>query len=352
MSGIGIHSVYPLKQFRVTNGPLVDVRSPSEFSQGHYPGSINLPLFSDEERKEVGKTYKKAGREKAILLGLKYTGPKMERLASSLLKIARTEGITTKGNHPNQIRIYCWRGGMRSSSMAWLAELIDLNPILLNGGYKSYRNWALEQFGKSFSLKLIGGRTGTGKTDLLIALEKQGEAVIDLEGVANHRGSSFGGFGLPKQPTSEQFENLLAEELQKCIDKQATKIWLEDESANLGLCRIPHLLFQQMKKAPILEITRTEKERIEKLVEVYSHFGKHSLEEATLRIARRLGPQRTSRAIASIHEEDWAEACKEIINYYDRCYDHQLDNAPSRISINVSGLNPTKAAKKLLLETI
>ncbi len=350
MSGLGIQSIFPLNEFRRASGPLVDVRSPSEFSQGHFPGAINLPLFSDEERKEVGKTYKRIGREKAILLGLRYTGPKIEKLANSLIKISKEGYVGSNKKLNPSIRLYCWRGGMRSSSLAWLAELADLNPILLEGGYKSYRRWVLAQFEKEFLLRVVGGRTGSGKTELLIALAEKKEAVIDLEDLANHRGSSFGGLGLPNQPTSEQFENLLAEELHGLLNKQPKPIWIEDESANLGLCRIPHSLFVQIKKAPVFEITRSENERIENLVKVYGQYEKKLLEESTERISRRLGPQRTKKAKEEIAKGNLANACKEIISYYDRCYDHQLENATTRICIDVSGLNPSNAADKLLLQ--
>ena len=216
MSGMGEDHSTSIEQLRQLRGPLIDVRSPSEFDKGHWPGAVNLPLFSDDERAAIGTSYKQDGRLKAIHLGLRVTGPKMAALAEQLDQYRGTE----------QLRLYCWRGGMRSASMAWLAQQIDLNPLLLEGGYKAYRHWAQSRFDQEWPLRIMGGRTGTGKTDLLLALQNKGVAVLDLEGLANHRGSSFGGLGLPAQPSTEHYENLLAEVLDQHRQQGARSIWL------------------------------------------------------------------------------------------------------------------------------
>lgn len=351
MSGMGAKSHYSIDKFRASFGPVVDVRSPSEYEQGHFPGAINLPLFNDAERHAVGITYKQEGRDSAIQVGLNYAGPKISTLAKELKKLSNQQ--TPKKSFTNSqdhLRIYCWRGGMRSSSIHWLAELLDLNPILLEGGYKSYRNWVLQQFKKEWPLKLLGGRTGTGKTDLLLELSKRGIGIVDLEGLANHRGSSFGGLGLPKQPTCEHYENLIAEALHNCCEISAKSIWIEAESSNLGRCRIPHPLFKQMQEASVLEILRSKDERIAQLVEVYGHHGSKSLEEATKRISRRLGPQRTREALDAIALEDWGKACKAMLDYYDRCYEHELTRVINRQKVDLTGLSNLEATEKLLKE--
>ena len=168
MSGMGIARSVTVEELREQSGPLIDVRSPSEFARGPWPGAWNLPLFDDDERASVGTAYKRQGRRRAVQLGLEITGPKLADLATKLDSVA--------GGAPP--RIYCWRGGMRSASIAWLAEQIDLKPLLLKGGYKRYRHWVLEQFGRPWPLRLLGGRTGTGKTDLLLALEQRGVAMV------------------------------------------------------------------------------------------------------------------------------------------------------------------------------
>ena len=338
MSGMGDSHAISIEQLRKVGGPLVDVRSPGEYAQGHWPGAINIPLFSDAERAEVGTTYKREGRLPAIHLGLAMTGPKLSHLAKELDKL-RNQGDP---------RIYCWRGGMRSASVAWLAEQIDLKPTRLDGGYKSYRRWVLSRFDQPFPLRVMGGRTGTGKTDLLLALEQRGVAVIDLEGLAHHRGSSFGGLGLPPQPSTEHYENKLAEVLDRHQLAQARSIWLEAESIQVGRCRIPKGLFAQMQQAPVLEIQRNLDERVKQLVQVYGHQGGELLADATQRISRRLGPQRTAEALKAIEQSDWSQACRAMLDYYDRCYDHELKRSAGRISIDLSGQDPDQAADKLI----
>ena len=327
--------------FRQASGPLVDVRSPGEFHQGHWPGAINLPLFSDEQRAEVGTTYKKNGRAQAIDLGLELVGPALASMSRQLKKIA---------GGSEHLRIYCWRGGMRSNSVAWLAGLVDLKPLVLEGGYKSYRRWALEQFGRPWPVKLIGGRTGSGKTDLLLAMAAREVAVVDLEGLAHHRGSSFGGLGLPDQPSTEHYENRLAEALDGHRQSGATEIWLEAESAQVGRCRIPRDLFVQMQATEVLEVRRSLEERVNQLVEVYGHQGSEALADATHRISRRLGPQRTRQALDAIACADWHGASRAMLDYYDRCYDHELERAVERRTVSIEGLSPDQAADHLLSE--
>ena len=327
-----------IQELRSHPGPLVDVRSPGEFAKGHWPGATNIPLFSDEERAAVGTTYKQQGRLPAVHLGLSITGPKLASHAQEL------EKIRDRGNP----RIYCWRGGMRSASMAWLAEQIDLSPVLLNGGYKSYRRWAQDQFMRPWPIRVLGGRTGTGKTDLLLAMERKGIAILDLEGVAHHRGSSFGGLGLPPQPSTEHYENLLAEGLDRHRMASAEEIWVEAESIQVGRCRIPKPFFDQMQQAPVLEIQRSLHERVKQLVTVYGHQGGGALAEATERISRRLGPQRTRQALEAISRSDWSEACRATLDYYDRCYDRELERSPLRNRIDLDGLNPDQAADRLI----
>ena len=211
-------------------GALVDVRSPSEFAKAHWPGAVNLPLFDDEGRAEVGTLYKQQGRQQAIQRGLELVGPKLAAMGQQLQQIAQQE--------PGGLRIYCWRGGMRSGSVAWLASTLDLEVVALEGGYKSFRRWVLGQFERPWPVQLLGGGTGCGKTDVLHALAQQGGAMVDLEGLAHHRGSSFGGLGQPEQPSTEMFENELAQAL--VAQEGQAPLWLEAESVQIGRCRLPN----------------------------------------------------------------------------------------------------------------
>jgi tRNA 2-selenouridine synthase len=328
----------PIDAFLARGGALIDVRTPAEFRQGHIPGAANLPLFSDAERAEVGTLYKQQGRQAAVLRGLALVGPRMEALAAALVASSeRSAGAP--------LRLHCWRGGMRSGSVAWLAQQLELPVLLLEGGYKSYRRWVLELFDQPWPLRLLGGRTGCGKTELLLALRERGAAVVDLEGLAHHRGSSFGGLGLPEQPSSEHYENQLAAALAPLAG--AEQIWLEAESAMVGRCRIPAGLWRQMKAAPVLAVQRPLTERVAHLVEIYGAQDPLALAEATRRIAKRLGPQRTALALEAIERGDWATACRQMLDYYDRCYDHDLDGHACS-AVDLGGLAAPEAARQLI----
>lgn len=181
---------------------VIDVRSESEFAQGHIPGAINIPLFNDVERARVGTLYKQVSPEAAMKEGLIIAGQKMVDLAEAGKKASRR---TSK-----KLLIHCWRGGKRSEAIEWLFRFTGLEVYRLTGGYKSFRQEAEAFFQKnSFRLNVLGGYTGAGKTEMLKALYHQGAQIIDLEGLANHKGSAFGGIGEAEQPSTEQFQNEL-----------------------------------------------------------------------------------------------------------------------------------------------
>ncbi len=311
-----------LEKFRSFKGPLIDVRSPSEYYKGHMPNSINIPLFDNDERAIIGTFYKKEGRKKAVIEGLQFLEKKIEFLLDNLfMYIDSFKTIPNKNNNELFIRIYCSRGGMRSQSIAWLLEKYKLNPITLDGGYKIYRRWVLDSFSKKLNIVVIGGKTGTGKTRLLSLLEKYKYQTIDLEGFACHRGSTFGGLGMKEQPSNEKFENIIAEKINSF--KFSNNIFVEAESANIGKCKIPHEFFNQMKHSRRIEILRSESNRLDELINTYSVFKKEELQESVLRIKKRLGPQRTKIALESINKEKWDLVCKSVLDYYDRCYEYE-----------------------------
>ena len=159
--------------------PLIDVRSPGEYAQGHIPGALSLPLFTDDERKQVGTTYKKVGPKQAFQLGLELVGPKMSHFVQEGEKLSRN----------GQVKLYCWRGGQRSQSMGWLLQQAGLQVMVLRGGYRTYRQQALKELAEPAKLVVIGGHTGSGKTEVLKRLRQRGEQVLGLEGMAHHYGS-------------------------------------------------------------------------------------------------------------------------------------------------------------------
>ena len=346
MSEKPTNSSYPVTDFRNLTSPIIDVRSPSEYYQGHWPGAVNIPLFSDSERETIGKSYKKESRLKAILQGLKSTIPNVKNLLEIILQISTEEGKN------KSLRIYCWRGGMRSSAFAWLARTIGIKTYLLKGGYKNYRKWVLNQFEADLPIRLLGGKTGTRKTDLLNYINEENIHVIDLEGIANHRGSSFGSLGMKEQPSTQQFENILAESLDSFQKNSAMEIWLEAESSNLGKCRIPNSLYTKMKKAPIVEIIKDKDERIKNLVGVYSQNSQTELNNAVNRISKRLGPQRTKEALTAIKRKEWSKACESMLDYYDKCYEYELKKTTNINSINLSGLSLKSSLNKIFNENL
>ncbi len=312
-----------LEKFRQFNGPLIDVRSPGEYYKGHMPNSINIPLFDNEERSILGIVYKNNGREKAVIKGLEFLAIKIENIINKLFEVIndyKLKSYNSQFNDPT-LKIYCARGGMRSQSICWLLEKYNYRSVTLNNGYKSYRKWTLDSFNQEWEIVVMGGKTGTGKTRILKLLRDNNYQIIDLEGLASHRGSTFGGLGMTAQPSNEQFENMLAEELKGFIKNK--KIFIEAESANIGKCKIPHEFFSQMKTADRIEIKKSESNRIDELIKTYSIFEEKDLIEAVLRIKKRLGPQRTTIAIESIKNKDWQSVCKSVLEYYDKCYEYE-----------------------------
>jgi tRNA 2-selenouridine synthase len=287
----------------------VDVRSPGEFLSGHIPGAINMPLFTNEERADVGTIYKQSGNQVAVLRGLEYVGPKMADFVRQARKMAPD----------GQILVHCWRGGMRSGSMAWLFETSGLKTGVLKGGYKSFRNHVLESFAKKLDFHVVGGETGSGKTEILQALAKKGEQIIDLEELAHHRGSSFGSIGQEMQPRPEQFENDLFEALQKI--EPTRRIWIEDESRSIGRVFIPRPIWEMKIAAPCYRVRLPFEIRVQRLVKDYGQFPKEILAEAVLRIQKRLGGLATKQAIESLENGDLAETARITLRYYDKAYD-------------------------------
>jgi tRNA 2-selenouridine synthase len=287
--------------------PLLDTRSPSEYASGHIPGAVSFPLFDDGERAAVGTTYKQQGNKNAIKAGLDFIGPKMRGF------IEKAETLGSK-----HLVMHCWRGGMRSQSLAWLLDLYGFEVEVLEGGYKAYRNALMAFFNTPLPLRVLSGPTGSMKTFILHEMQRQGAQVVDLEGLARHMGSSFGNVMCNSQPTTEQFQNDVFEAFLK-LDTDRP-IWLEDESFSIGRVKFPEPLFVQKQQAPVLHITLPRHRRIQVLVEQYGRLEHEKLVEATEGIARRLGGANTSQAITLIRAGRLSEAVDIILEYYDAAY--------------------------------
>ena len=318
--------------------PIIDVRSPKEFAQGHIPGAHNLPLFSDAERALVGTCYKQKGKEPAIKLGLEIVGLKMTSFVEDAAKMAPGK----------KIMLHCWRGGMRSSCMAWLLELTGFQVAILKGGYKAYRNYVLSVFQKDFKLKVLGGRTGSGKTHLLQLVQDKGKQIIDLEAIAHHKGSAFGKIGFAAQPTSEQFENDLARKLQM-LDLQH-EIWIEDESKGIGRCFIPLNFLQTMRTSPLFVIKISDQKRIENLLKDYGDAPNEELAEPIKNLEKRLGNEKMKEALQFLDEGKLDEVACIMLYYYDKTYDYALTQKDTKeiYRLDCENLNENQIIEKLL----
>jgi tRNA 2-selenouridine synthase len=303
--------------------PVTDVRSPSEFSHGHIPGAINIPLFNDAERAEVGTRYKLKGRIDAIIKGLELTGPSMHSKLEQALQIAAG----------GRLLVHCWRGGMRSEAMAWLFSLGGIETVLLEGGYKSYRHLVLEYLSENWKMFVLGGLTGSGKTQILKYLREEGRQVIDLEGMANHKGSAFGSLGQKPQPSSEHFANILYSRWKELDPDQP--VWLEDESRNIGSVFMPDSFYTNMQLNPAIVLLMDIKTRLPRLLEEYSCYGIDELETSVMRISKRLGGDRAQEAIEAIRRRDFARAIEITLQYYDKAYLYGLKRKETKEIIYV-----------------
>jgi tRNA 2-selenouridine synthase len=311
---------------------ILDVRSPSEFNHAHIPGAASLPLFDDAQRAIVGTTYKKQSREEAIKIALPFFGDKMKSMIETVEKYC-LDFEKTKGQKP-MLLVHCWRGGMRSAAVAWLLDLYGFKVIQLQGGYKTYRNWVIEKYTQAHTLHILGGYTGSGKTETLKQLAVNGKAFVDLEGLANHKGSSFGALGQAQQPSQEMFENLLSQSLYE-QEKIAATIWVEDESQRIGTVMIPTAFFDQIKKSTCHFIRIPFEERLDFIVANYGIYNKEALIAATIRIQKRLGGLETKNTIAAIEAGDFKNAFAILLKYYDKWYDKFSKKEKNNTLINI-----------------
>ena len=300
--------------------PFLDVRTPDEFQKGHITGALNLPLFETHERDTIGKMYKEQGRNAAILKGLEMSYGKVEKFVVTGKELAKN----------NKLLLHCWRGGMRSASLAWLFDTTGIESWVLTGGYKAYRRYVLKCLKHPYNLVIIGGMTGSGKTDILLTLKEMGFQVLDLEALAHHKGSVFGALGEEAQNSNEQFENDIFTFLASFDPKKP--VWVEDESQNIGRNLIPSGFFKQILNSQLICIDADIQTRINRLVRDYATFSAESLEICIKKISRRLGGLATKSAIESLEKHDFSKVAELMLDYYDKTYSYSLNKRdPSKV---------------------
>lgn len=294
-------------------GVLLDTRSPAEYEKGHLPGALCFPLFENDERAEIGTLYKRKGRDVAVMRGLEIIGPKMARMAQSAAELANGQTVY----------LYCWRGGMRSHSMGWLLETAGMNVQVLEGGYKAFRREVQGKLASDYPLLVLGGYTGSAKTQILQLMKKAGAQVIDLEALAQHKGSAFGNLEDEPQPHTEHFANLVWSELRSFNPDRP--VWVEDESRSIGTVYLDDGLYQKMHSAPLVMLERSRTERAAFLAEDYGAINPELLIYGVEKITKRLGGQHAKAAIAHIQEGELTEAAKILLTYYDKAYQHNMN---------------------------
>lgn len=319
---------------------IIDVRSPGEFARGHIPGAVNIPLFTDEERARVGTLYKQSGKEPAMEEGLKIAGVKFNEYLH-LLKQARSDQPAI---------IHCWRGGKRSEAMQWLFNFNGWQVSRLHGGYKSYRQSLYDFFTNTpFQLKILGGPTGSGKTEVLYELQKRGEQIIDLEKIASHKGSAFGAIGENPQLTNEQFENNLYEAFLQ-LDT-SVPIWLENESRHIGTNHIPEPLWKKMRSSTLYSIDVPVEIRIDRILKYYGTEQEvERLKYAFEKIKKRLGGLDHQLAFKALENNDLRTAALIALKYYDKAYTYQLEAWPAERVIAIDQCDDVSSIAENLIE--
>jgi tRNA 2-selenouridine synthase len=298
--------------------PVIDVRSPGEFSKGHIPGAFNLPLFDNEERAMIGTLYVQSGRDIAIKEGMELVGRKFSRFIGEIERLVPGK----------EMLLHCWRGGMRSESLAWFFEKLGYKVTLLEGGYKSYRRFIRQEFSKPVKIILIGGMTGSGKTELLNRIGV-GEQTIDLEAMASHKGSSFGHLGQDQQPSTEQFENDLFASWNS-IDP-GRLLWLEHESKQIGKIFLPDPFYAAMLNGILLKINLPVHIRVQRLVKEYACFDLSLLQEVVVHLKQNMGTLQSKLAMEALSRNDFETVAGILLEYYDKTYENALKNKPVRV---------------------
>lgn len=318
--------------------PSVDVRSEGEYAEGHIRGVANIPILNNEERKAVGTDYKQKGQKEAIKTGFRLVGPRIESIVNEAEKLADGK----------ELLVHCWRGGMRSNNFCQFIGMAGIKSHQLMGGYKTYRQRAVESFAAPLKLLVIGGKTGSGKSEVLRQLKQEGEQILDLEVLANHKGSVFGGLMLGAQPTTEQFQNELFEEILN-LDL-SKRIWVEDESIAIGKIFLPEPFWRSLRNAPVFRIDVAKDVRINRLVNEYGHADKQEFLHAMQKITRKLGGQHFNAAKEKWLADDVASSIDILLNYYDRAYANGLENREHIISpaIGWDGVDAGICARDLI----
>jgi len=327
------------ESLKLKNSIYIDARTEAEYQEATIPGAVNIELLNHEERKIIGTIYKQQSPKKAKLKGVELVSPKIPDLIAEVNQLAQ--------NYDNLI-IFCSRGGLRSKSLAEFSDLAGIEVYRLEGGYKHYRHYIMDKLADykfKGKISVLHGNTGVGKTYILKEMEKLGANIIDLEGIANHRGSAFGSIGLQEPYNQKYFESLLWEELKE-KDNKGEVIFVEAESRRVGHSVIPEFFHQNMKAGDDLLITASMKKRVENIyleyikdIESNQHeFVERVLESLTAikkYIIKKAGKSSYFKLLEMAEAAKFKELTKLLLEeYYDPMYEHsqkKVDNYRAEI---------------------
>ncbi|MGB8955256.1 MAG: tRNA 2-selenouridine(34) synthase MnmH [Tumebacillaceae bacterium] len=322
---------------------LVDVRSPSEFAESTIPGSVNVPLFTDEERAMIGTVYKQESPAAARRLAMLTVSPKIPQIVEQM------EDLMKQG----ELVIFCWRGGMRSYAACTFMDLLRYPIKRLRGGYRAYRQLVVDQLGRyegvASPVVVLHGMTGVGKTRLLLMLKERGHQVLDLEGMANHRGSVFGAIGLGKPHNQKTFEAQLWEGVRELDPNRP--VFMEAESRRIGRSVMPEWLDQNKKEGTHVLITAPVAERVERLMEDYlpheNEAVRIALADALETIRRRMSRDDFEEYQGYLNQHEYAAFTAKLLrDYYDPKYKHALSGYDGEM-ITIDAEDLDRAAEQL-----
>lgn len=297
---------------------LIDVRSPGEYDSETIIPAINIPIFNNKEREIIGTAYKKESSEKAKRLGIEFVSKKLPMMYKEISELDK--------KYKNLI-FFCARGGYRSTSIVSLLNSIGINAIKLNDGYKGYRkhiNENLPTIVEDVKFVVLYGNTGTGKTEILKSLRKLGMNVLDLEGAANHRGSTLGSVGLGEQTTQKMFESIIYKVLK---ERKGNLVFIEGESRRIGRDVIPEYIFNKMKEGIHINIEADLEYRIETISKDYLDGTDEELIDSLYYLRKYLGNDKIDFYINLIKEKNYKQVIKELmLIYYDPLYKNNTRN--------------------------
>lgn len=336
----------------LNNSIYIDARTEEEYKEATIPGAVNIELLNHQERDIIGTIYKQQNPKKAKLKGVELVSPKIPDLITKINQLDQ--------NYDNLI-IFCSRGGLRSKSLAEFSELAGIEVNRLESGYKGYRHYIMDKL-KNYEFKgeiaVLHGNTGVGKTYILKEMEKLGAKIIDLEGIANHRGSAFGSIGLAEPYNQKYFDSLLWEEL-KAKDKKNNFIFVEAESRRVGHSVIPKFFYQKMKAGDDILITASMAKRVENIYQEYIKDIENNQEEFIERvlesltaikkyIIKKAGKDSYFKLLELAKKARFKKITKILLEeYYDPMYEHS-QNKVAKYKAKIKAENIKKAAEKII----